>query len=220
MSKNKVSNRDWIWWLLLGIMIVIALIMFILYFSAFSNELSSKSSDWGAFGSYFSGIASLITFAGVLLTLKINSSQMRETIELNTIDNERGYLFQMLDLHRSKFRDVEFVENHTKGVEAFKEYTERANLYLEHIIFYKCIIEQTEKGLSFSDIDKRYCRSGYITEIISTIKNNISRLLDEHSVSWNDTTVITKLEIVLADNKVPMKSFKLFFFLISEVQSP
>jgi hypothetical protein len=104
----------------------IACIMIVLYIWKFINyQLSDYSSDWGNFGSYIGSITGLLAFIGVLYTIEIN-------IEHHVKDSEQNKFFNLLNLHRDKMYNVEYITNSDniisiKGPDAFKEYTNLAN---------------------------------------------------------------------------------------------
>lgn len=117
--------------------IIIAILMVIAYFYNFNGEWALEHSSWSSFGCYFGGIAGLIAFAGVLLSLDKTEKNHKE-------ESERSHLFQLLDLHRIKFENV--IINNDKGAEAFKGYVSKADEYINHYIFYEYIIDHYEKN--------------------------------------------------------------------------
>ncbi len=114
------------YFLLVIILGIIIIIFFAFYFLNFHEGFSKSSQDWGNFGSYFSGITGLIAFAGVLLTINISQQE-------NNRNEERSIFYEMLKLYNNKVLNVEC--DKAKGVNAFKKYTEIANLYYGRYLF-------------------------------------------------------------------------------------
>lgn len=114
-----------IYWAII-ILSVIVVLMITLYLEKFMNSnLSEYSSDWGNFGSYIGSITGLLAFIGVLYTIEIN-------IEHHVKDSEQNKFFNLLNLHRDKMYNVEYMTSSTnmtsiKGPDAFKRYTNLAN---------------------------------------------------------------------------------------------
>ena len=108
------------------LLLVVVFLMIALYIiNFFNSSLSKNSSDWGNFGSYIGCITSLLAFIGVLYSIEI-SSQHHEK------DSEQNKFFNLLNLHRDKMYNVEYITNSEKmtiikGPDAFKKYTDLAN---------------------------------------------------------------------------------------------
>lgn len=79
-------RKNWKW--LVSIIIVIGVLVAtsVLYYLSFGGELSKKSDDWGAFGSYLSGTAGVIIALFAVLWLIYSVSIQKE--ELAQLKNE------------------------------------------------------------------------------------------------------------------------------------
>lgn len=65
-----------IYWLLAGVLGILALVMCVSYFVVFSNGISHSISDWEAFGSYFSAVISLANLVFfIIITIYIAKLQ-------------------------------------------------------------------------------------------------------------------------------------------------
>lgn len=126
----------------LYIILLICVLMCVLYFCIFNNNLSVNSDDWGNFGGYLGSITGLLAFAGVLYSIQ-------QSNKTHTEDSERDTFFKLLDLHTNKMSSVEF--NKKNGAEAFKEFADIANKALMMEIMRQYILEKysdlNEKGL-------------------------------------------------------------------------
>lgn len=199
---NTIRNR---WRLLMLVIFIVAVVMTLLYFRPFSGGLSDDSSHWDHFGSYFGCITGLLAFIGVLFTIKTTNDQ-------NEKNSERDSFFNMLDLHTLKFSNVDFVGQGNnvsyKGAEAFKKYTEEANLYLKHVILYKYIFNSIENGKRLNDLDNLFhnkYNSATITDIIRKVKDETARALNiKYNYNWEDLDTVEKIKYALKKNKIPL----------------
>ena len=188
-SKNQICKR--IIWVLIIVLVIVPLGMIGFYIGVFYNgQLSSDASDWGAFGAYFGGIAGWMAFVGVLLTLGITRDQNKD-------NSERDLFFKMLELYGAKFNNVEYgVE---RGAEAFKKYTEKANLYLKHVILYNYIIESIKEGKDINALDNLFYNTYNIKHIQSPITDIINR-----AMGVNIQNPLKAIKTELEENRIPI----------------
>ena len=115
------------------ILSAIVFVMIGLYVWKFENsQLSDYSSDWGNFGSYIGSITGLLAFIGVLYTIEIS-------IEHHVKDSEQNKFFNLLNLHRDKMYNLEYLSNPEKMIsikrpDAFKKNTNLTNNALKVLV--------------------------------------------------------------------------------------
>lgn len=193
----KLKINVWLW----AVIIVagLALIMFGLYIGHFNNGFSTNNSDWGAFGAYFGGIAGLLAFAGVLLSIERASNS-------NLTNSERDSFFRMLELYTAKFNNVQYDGNSKEyGAEAFKKYTEEADLYLKHVVLYKYILNTLESGKKINDLDNLFYNTynfmqnqSPITYLINCVENT------DNTVDVTPQEILKRLKTKLSKNEIPI----------------
>ncbi|UAL41583.1 hypothetical protein K8B83_11730 [Shewanella inventionis] len=74
-------RKNWKWLLSIIIVVGVLVIASALYYFSFSGELSQKSDDWGAFGSYLSGTAGVIIALFAVIWLIYSVSIQKDELE-------------------------------------------------------------------------------------------------------------------------------------------
>ncbi|WP_042369621.1 putative phage abortive infection protein [Bacteroides neonati] len=92
MSKIKKYVKDWLFWVT-AILVLIIIVILVPYYIQNCGKI-----DWDEFGSLLGAIAGLITFAGVLFTLRQNKQQSLDS-------EERSVFFELLKIFIS-YRDA------------------------------------------------------------------------------------------------------------------
>lgn len=188
--------------LIFRVCLLTGVIMIVVYFVKFHGSLSGNPQDWSAFGCYFGGIAGLIAFAGVLLSL--------DKSEKNQKDNsERSYFFELTTLHRAKFEGVEFIESNTSytGAEAFKKYANQADLYFQHLCFYKYIIQRFDNEDEAKIVNDFYVGNlDVISSILDEVKKSIEKEISSNinTLGWSNKKIMEELKVVLGKKKIPL----------------
>jgi hypothetical protein len=116
--------------IILCAIVVVMIVFYVINF--FNSSLSTDSDDWGSFGSYIGCITSLLAFVGVLYSIEVSSQHYEK-------DSEQNKFFNLLNLHKDKMYNVEYVSMSDKsismkGPDAFKMYTDLANKALKILV--------------------------------------------------------------------------------------
>ena len=103
MSKNESSKiKCWIFLLILYLFVV-----FVIYACHFHTcELSSQTTDWGAFGSYFGGMVSIVSIVLLYLALR---EQQKENYRLKIeagFERMRMAIWQKYKLNKEKYESI------------------------------------------------------------------------------------------------------------------
>jgi hypothetical protein len=138
-EKSRSIIPPWLILLVIGVG-TLTLVMLTLYVKTFGTELSNKQDVWGQFGDFFGGILnpllSSLALAAVLVTLRVQSQDLKAAQEDNKQTNKHlndqakyirlqsfeSVFFRLLDLHLNAKKEFTFITGGTinKGLSGFE----------------------------------------------------------------------------------------------------
>mgnify|MGYP006872999954 CR=1 FL=1 len=100
MSRNESSRIEY-WFFMLTLYVFVVLVIYACHFHA--CKLSNCTTDWGAFGSYFGGMVSIVSIILLYLTLR---EQMKENYRIQIENGYNRILYAICQKYDSNKREI------------------------------------------------------------------------------------------------------------------
>jgi len=205
IAKKIVTIK--LFMLSIGVIALIMLGAYFIYFGLYLHRSFGNVEDWGNFGSYFGSITGLLAFLGVLYSLMeskketISAKLEADRREVKTTEQavkreEMNLFFRLLELHKEQFKNVtytEVIERDNlddkiiiyKDIKAFEMYAFYLNSILVEYAINDCILKMEIKELdgilNSKDVFKKYFTDNYISDKCKKIISRLPKSIKDKS---------------------------------------